>query len=363
MSAESVWRQFPATSNGQQATPCTREETIAKEGEKTIPFLRRLIDMLQENKEVISFYPGVHEQNGPTTAGRIVVHDRARVESEILPRYFNHSSFASLRRQLNYFCFSRVGKGKQRGAIYCNNQVIDLHDILRLKRRVSGSTAVPNNNSNNTTTDTKRELKREIIKDTHQQQRPSLPQKKFVIAQSTPLSKLFYPTNNKESTQSNMHADKEVSPTPRIRKKRKKSNYSIVPVVHLPSGLMRERHLNNYHITTTKKQADDCHHSAPISPETSINGNVPLKPLPSTAKPALNSSIPPSNINTNIGSSTITSKGRNGPVVNLPSTSKFLPLSIKSPPILLPKVASSAKESDVLDGCNALLSLGSQFLS
>merc|ERR1740139_1753710 len=93
--------------------------------------------MLQENDEVISFYPGVPNK----TAGRIVVHDRSRVESEILPRYFNHASFASLRRQLNYFCFSRIGKGKQRGATYCNQQVIELNDILRLKRRVTGSAA------------------------------------------------------------------------------------------------------------------------------------------------------------------------------------------------------------------------------
>jgi len=64
-----------------------------------------------------------------------LVHDRVKVESTILPKYFNHSSFASLRRQLNYFSFSRVGKGRQRGATYCNEGVIVLNDILRLKRR------------------------------------------------------------------------------------------------------------------------------------------------------------------------------------------------------------------------------------
>jgi len=50
-------------------------------------------------------------------------------------RYFNHASFASLRRQLNYFNFTRVGKGRQRGATYCNEAVIELSDILRLKRK------------------------------------------------------------------------------------------------------------------------------------------------------------------------------------------------------------------------------------
>lgn len=57
------------------------------------------------------------------------------MESSILPRYFNHSSFASLRRQLNYFSFTRIGKGRQRGATYCNEGVIELEDILSLTRR------------------------------------------------------------------------------------------------------------------------------------------------------------------------------------------------------------------------------------
>ena len=69
------------------------------------------------------------------------MHDRARVESEVLPRYFNHASFASLRRQLNYFSFTRLGKGRQRGATYCNDRVVELDDILLLKRRHSGAPA------------------------------------------------------------------------------------------------------------------------------------------------------------------------------------------------------------------------------
>jgi hypothetical protein len=80
--------------------------------------------------------------NGQTMLGRIVVHDRARVEAEVLPRYFNHASFASLRRQLNYFSFTRVGKGRQRGATYCNEGVIEIDDILHLKRRPAGTTAI-----------------------------------------------------------------------------------------------------------------------------------------------------------------------------------------------------------------------------
>ena len=69
--------------------------------------------------------------------GRIVVHDRLQVESNVLPRYFNHSSFASLRRQLNYFNFVRLGRGRQRESTYVNENVIELDDILHLKRRPS----------------------------------------------------------------------------------------------------------------------------------------------------------------------------------------------------------------------------------
>lgn len=66
-----------------------------------------------------------------------MVHDRVQVESNVLPRYFNHSSFASLRRQLNYFNFVRLGKGRQRESTYINENVIELDDILHLKRRPS----------------------------------------------------------------------------------------------------------------------------------------------------------------------------------------------------------------------------------
>ena len=95
---------------------------------------RCLVDMLSENDNVISFCPG-SIKNGQIALGRIVVHDRTKVENEILPRYFNHSSFASLRRQLNYFSFTRVGKGRQKGATYCNGSVIEIEDILHLRRR------------------------------------------------------------------------------------------------------------------------------------------------------------------------------------------------------------------------------------
>ena len=40
-----------------------------------------------------------------------------------------------MRRQLNYFSFVRVGKGRQRESTYINEAVVELDDILQLKRR------------------------------------------------------------------------------------------------------------------------------------------------------------------------------------------------------------------------------------
>lgn len=103
--------------------------------------------MLSENEELISFTPGSIVQ-GRKFLGRIIVHDRVQVESTVLPRYFNHSSFASLRRQLNYFSFVRMGKGRQRESSYTNDYVVNLDDILLLKRRPNKSRSRMNKKDN-----------------------------------------------------------------------------------------------------------------------------------------------------------------------------------------------------------------------
>jgi len=110
---------------------------LKEEREKTIPFLRQLTDMLQNNEELISFVPGQRSSN-KIIHGKIIIHDRSRVQAEVLPAYFSHASFASLRRQLSYFSFVRVGKSRQSGVTYTNEAVVELSDILRLKRRTSG---------------------------------------------------------------------------------------------------------------------------------------------------------------------------------------------------------------------------------
>jgi hypothetical protein len=106
--------------------------------ERAIPFLRNLTAMLENNSEYISFVPGMLGTSR-ITPGKIVIHNRNLLQEEILPIYFNHKSFASLRRQLSYFSFIRCGKASEGKISYANDTVFELADILRLKRRSSSS--------------------------------------------------------------------------------------------------------------------------------------------------------------------------------------------------------------------------------
>jgi len=298
--------------------------------------------MLQENEEVITFYPGDHKKNGQPTAGRIVVHDRSRVESEILPRYFNHASFASLRRQLNYFCFSRVGKGKQRGATYCNEQVTELHDILRLKRRTTGSAA-------QVTHYTKEQKEEEVTQSSIQQ--PTL--QEIVTVQTTPQSKSC-PTENIKS-----RTERKKFRCSRINKKRRRILNSIVPVVHLAKRVAIEDPSSG-----SKEQTYDDQTTATISPPNSINGNILRTSLDS--KPSQTLSFAPHH-NTRV----LPLPSRNFEAFkkrcnSLPGMlpNKFIP-KFSSPEISKRSINLSIstkkirnRESDILDGCSALLSLG-----
>jgi hypothetical protein len=106
---------------------------------KTVPFLRSLVEMLIINSDLISFVPGETAGDGTKLPGQVIIHDRNRVQSEVLPFYFNHASFASFRRNLSYFSFVRLGKGRHSGAVtYVNDAVFELTDILLLKRRAVG---------------------------------------------------------------------------------------------------------------------------------------------------------------------------------------------------------------------------------
>jgi hypothetical protein len=71
--------------------------------------------------------------------GKIEVHNPHRLEQEVLHKYFRHSKFASLQRQLNYFGFRKVaGKGKMSPCSYVNESAKgDLKSLLFIKRKYS----------------------------------------------------------------------------------------------------------------------------------------------------------------------------------------------------------------------------------
>jgi len=275
------------------------------------------------------------------------VHDRSRVESEILPRYFNHASFASLRRQLNYFCFSRVGKGKQRGATYCNEQVIELHDILRLKRRVAGNTAqIP---------DSCKEPKEEEI--TQSIQQPSV--QHDVTVQTRPQSKAC------PSQDVNIRAvRKKFHNSSRANKKRKRILNSIVPVVHLAKRVVMEGS-----ICGSKEQTYEDQTTATISPPNSVNGNILRTSLESKPSQALPISPRTDDLLLPSPNGSFESfKKRCSALPGMPPTTfipNFSPSTIpkRALNLSIPTKMVRNKESDVLEGCNALLSLGYQLLS
>lgn len=99
----------------------------------TIPeFLYQLTKMLmKEQPEIISW-----------DAGQINVHDPARLQKDVLGKYFRHSNYSSFQRQLNYFGFRKVGhKGKMSPCSYINAMVThDLASILHVKRRQRNGT-------------------------------------------------------------------------------------------------------------------------------------------------------------------------------------------------------------------------------
>ena len=70
-------------------------------------------------------------------AGRILVHDPVRLESEVLGKYYRHSKYSSFQRQLNYFGFKKIsGKRKMSPCSYTNDNVTEsLDSLIRLRRK------------------------------------------------------------------------------------------------------------------------------------------------------------------------------------------------------------------------------------
>jgi hypothetical protein len=121
-------------------------------GGSSVPeFLYQLTKMLTDrsNRDIIEWSTG-HAHGGPNNnnfngghgvkggGGRIEVHNPARLESEVLSRYFRHSKYSSFQRQLNYFGFRKVaGKGKMSPCSYVNDLIAtsDVRSILMMTRK------------------------------------------------------------------------------------------------------------------------------------------------------------------------------------------------------------------------------------
>ena len=71
------------------------------------------------------------------TDGKIRVHDPHRLESDVLSRFFRHSKYSSLQRQLNYFGFKKVdSKGKMSPCWFVNEYTsADLASLMSIKRK------------------------------------------------------------------------------------------------------------------------------------------------------------------------------------------------------------------------------------
>ena len=319
--------------------------------------------MLKENEDVISFHPGgkkpffslqyqsipqsssqlrlcisfeVRKKNGQTAIGRIVVHDRAKVESEILPRYFNHSSFASLRRQLNYFAFCRIGKGKQRGAIYCNDKVVELEDILRLKRRAVGSAVVP------------------TVSDTCGANVQVNPRKTLEYAKVDQIQskKKSCPKHSIHKKLKGLKASKPYVSS-RMKKRSIEIANSVVPVVHLPK-----------YDNTNELISSQCYDIPVLSHTTSVTPSPTPQRVGCSSQISLDltKSFKKSSIETNFPTSnSIFRKDHRMKNETLSTTihHDFSKSTIANKLVSVPN-KTNTKEADILAGCSALLSLGCQ---
>jgi len=112
---------FPSARNDNQSEEASKEATptliqitpsgSTSGGRTRTPFPKKLHKMVTESNldSVISWLP--HGRG-------FMVYDVDEFAAEILPKYFNHSKFASFQRQLNCYGFRRFSQGRDAGAYY-----------------------------------------------------------------------------------------------------------------------------------------------------------------------------------------------------------------------------------------------------
>ena len=259
------------------------------------------------------------------------------MESEILPRYFNHSSFASLRRQLNYFAFCRIGKGKQRGAIYCNDKVVELEDILRLKRRAVGSAVVP------TASDACN---------------GNVPINQSKTAENAKVDQLQSKKKSfaKHSIHKKLRGSKASKPlvSSKMKKRSIKIANSVVPVVHLPQ------------YDNTNEMISSQSHDIPVMSHTISVSPSPTPQIVGCSSQKISLDLTKSfkhrSLEENFSmSNTIFRKDNRMKNETLSTTihHDFSKSSIANKLVSIPN-KTNTKEADILAGCSALLSLGCQ---
>jgi hypothetical protein len=85
--------------------------------------------LTDNNREVIEWSKGA-------TGGKIVVHNRTKLENDILLKYFRASKYISFQRSMNNYGFRRLGIKGSEDCSYINDALTqDLCSLLTLKVR------------------------------------------------------------------------------------------------------------------------------------------------------------------------------------------------------------------------------------
>ncbi|CAM9826855.1 unnamed protein product [Phaeothamnion confervicola] len=147
-SSQSRIRSVAATNSTSRRSPrrsCRITATMGAGGEGSGPksttrFLASLVRMVRhEDPQIISW-----------DHGRLVINDPKRLVNEILEKYFRHSNYTSLQRQLNSFGFHKTeGKGRYERSIYTRQGLAGrpIEAILTVTRGIPSVSSVSSTES------------------------------------------------------------------------------------------------------------------------------------------------------------------------------------------------------------------------
>ena len=103
-----AWAVRPSTQQEQITPQDSFESSQVFEFADQAPFPQKLFTLMtKESPSIIAWIP---------TGNAFRILDSDKFQSEVIPKYFKHSKFASFLRQLNLYGFRRVTKGEAQGA-------------------------------------------------------------------------------------------------------------------------------------------------------------------------------------------------------------------------------------------------------